>query len=167
MRGHAWGPFVCTSLLTLLPFCWHGSQVKHHRGVILNIGSGAGRIPIGNPLYAVYSASKAYVDFLSRSMAVELKPLGVTVQCQAPYMVTSKLSKIRHSSLFVPSPDTFVASSLKALCDGSSVVPFWSHKLQDWLMQNLPTWAVKAILVKMHLGLRRRFLRKLESKKSN
>lgn len=36
-------------------------MVAKRRGAIINISSAAGRIPIGNPLYAEYSASKAYV----------------------------------------------------------------------------------------------------------
>ena len=36
-------------------------MVGRGRGAIINISSAAGRIPIGNPLYAQYSASKAYV----------------------------------------------------------------------------------------------------------
>jgi short-subunit dehydrogenase len=40
------------------------NMIKKRKGIIVNNGSGAGRIPI--PLAATYSASKAYVDFFSR-----------------------------------------------------------------------------------------------------
>ncbi|RYG49940.1 SDR family NAD(P)-dependent oxidoreductase, partial [archaeon] len=36
-------------------------MVERKRGAIINISSAAGRIPIGNPMYAEYSATKAYV----------------------------------------------------------------------------------------------------------
>lgn len=70
---------------------------------------------VGNPLYAVYSASKAYVDYFSRSLHYELKSFGVHVQCQSPYFVTSKLSKIRSTSLTVPNPDDFAVAAVNAI----------------------------------------------------
>ena len=44
---------------------------------------------------AVYAATKAFVDCLSRSLDAEYAPLGVRVQCQAPMFVATKMSKIR------------------------------------------------------------------------
>lgn len=66
----------------------------------------------GDPLYAVYSASKAYVDFLSRSLHAELRAKGVFVQCQVPYFVTTKLSKLRRASLLIPTPDTYARAAV-------------------------------------------------------
>lgn len=83
-------------------------MILRKRGAIVNISSAAGRIPIGNPLYAEYSASKAYVDYFSRSLNHELAGSGVDVQCQSPYFVTTKLSKLRNPSVFIPSPADFV-----------------------------------------------------------
>jgi len=34
---------------------------------------------------------------------------GIHVQCQSPYFVTTKLSKLRHASLFTPTPATYVS----------------------------------------------------------
>jgi short-subunit dehydrogenase len=45
----------------------------------------------------VYSASKAYVDVLSRALAQEYAPRGVTVQSLMPQFVVSKLSKMRRT----------------------------------------------------------------------
>ena len=50
------------------------------RGAIVNLASAAGRVPIGNPLYALYSGTKAGVDYFSRSLHHELKGSGVHVQ---------------------------------------------------------------------------------------
>ncbi len=55
-------------------------MMDRKRGAIINIGSAAGAIPTGNPLYAVYSGSKAYIDFFSRSLYQELKSKNVFVQ---------------------------------------------------------------------------------------
>jgi 17beta-estradiol 17-dehydrogenase / very-long-chain 3-oxoacyl-CoA reductase len=48
-------------------------MVKKRAGAVVNIGSAASVLECGNPMYSVYSASKAYVDALSRSLYYELK----------------------------------------------------------------------------------------------
>ncbi|KAH6809899.1 beta-ketoacyl reductase 1 [Perilla frutescens var. frutescens] len=57
-------------------------MVARGRGTIVNIGSGASMVVPSHPLYAVYAATKAYVDRLSRSLYVEYKGQGINVQCQ-------------------------------------------------------------------------------------
>ncbi|KAL6547491.1 hypothetical protein OROMI_023212 [Orobanche minor] len=59
----------------------HG-MVARGRGAIVNIGSGASVVVPSHPLYAIYAATKAYVDQLSRSLYVEYKHYGIDVQCQ-------------------------------------------------------------------------------------
>lgn len=66
-----------------------GRQMKARGyGKILNIGSTLGISPL--PLSAAYAASKAFVNSLSTSLAVELAPYGVTVSCMEPYLTKTK-----------------------------------------------------------------------------
>ena len=51
-------------------------------GCIVNIGSGCNKIPF--PDLVDYSASKAGIDQLTRSAAMELGPHGIRVNCVAP-----------------------------------------------------------------------------------
>jgi 2-deoxy-D-gluconate 3-dehydrogenase len=62
-------------------------MIARGRGKIINVGSMYGRL--GVPRYAAYSASKAAVDGLTRSLAAEWAKHGIQVNCLAPgYMNT-------------------------------------------------------------------------------
>lgn len=128
----------------------------------------AGRVPIGNPFYALYSGTKAFVDYFSRSLHHEYAGKGVVVTCQSPYFVATKLAKIRHSSLFTPSPATFAQAAVAAIADGDSTVPYWAHAVQDWVVtQCLPAFVLHAQLNSLHQDIRSRYLKKLAAEKKN
>lgn len=133
---------------------------ERKKGAVINISSAAGSLPTGDPLYAVYSATKAYVDAFSRSLYYELKGKGVVVQSQVPYFVPSKLSKIRHASLFIPKADRFATSSVASIGYGPLVVPYWAHALQDCIIQALPVAIVEKFILSHHFGIRARALKK-------
>lgn len=139
-------------------------MIERRKGCILNISSAAGAIHTGNPMYTIYSATKAYVDFFSRSLDAEYKSKGIDVQCQIPYFVTSKLSKLRKTSLTVPSPRGFVKASVAKLGYGASIVPYWSHELQHFVIESLPAFIVRPFLMNLHQGIRKRALKKKEKK---
>lgn len=62
------------------------------QGVILNVSSSAGELPI-SPGFAVYSASKAFVNKFSQSLDFELKGSGIRVLASAPGFVNTNFSK--------------------------------------------------------------------------
>jgi 17beta-estradiol 17-dehydrogenase / very-long-chain 3-oxoacyl-CoA reductase len=105
------------------------------------------------------------VDYFSRSLHHEYAGKGITVTCQSPYFVATKLAKIRAASLFAPSPSTFAKAAVAAIADGDSTVPYWPHALQDTIIRALPAWILSPYLMSMHLGLRKRYLKKLEAEK--
>lgn len=72
---------------------------KQGGGVIINIGSTAGIRP--RPGLTWYNGSKGAVNLLSRSMAVELAPQKIRVNCIAPVMGATGLLE-----LFMGLPDT-------------------------------------------------------------
>ena len=55
---------------------------RHSGGSIINIGSTAGVRP--RPGLTWYNATKGAVNILSKSMAVELAPMKIWVNCLAP-----------------------------------------------------------------------------------
>jgi 3-oxoacyl-[acyl-carrier protein] reductase len=62
---------------------------EHKSGVIINVGSTAGIRP--RPGLTWYNASKAAVNLVSKSMAVELAPDGIRVCALAPVMAETPL----------------------------------------------------------------------------
>ena len=56
-------------------------------GVIVNVGSGSAAQP--TPYLSHYSATKAFVEQLSRSLDREWRPRNVRVLCAAPYYVSA------------------------------------------------------------------------------
>ncbi len=68
-------------------------------GVIINVGSTAGIRP--RPGLTWYNASKGAVNIASKSMAVELAPDGIRVNCIAPVMGETALLET-----FMGAPDT-------------------------------------------------------------
>ncbi|KAK3118742.1 hypothetical protein QOZ80_9BG0706210 [Eleusine coracana subsp. coracana] len=83
------------------------------RGAIVNVGSGCSVVVPSFPLYAVYAASKAYVDQFSRSLSVEYKQYGVDVQCQVPLYVATKMSPVKGESPFIPSPEQYASAAAR------------------------------------------------------
>lgn len=66
--------------------------------------------------------AQAYVDRLTKDLAVELEPFGVTVENQAPFYVATKMSKIRRPRLDAPSPKSWVATGMRQIGCATSVL---------------------------------------------
>ena len=161
----------------------------------MNVGSAAGILPIGDPLYSVYSGTKAYVDFFSKSLNLEYKSKGILTEvkflsflfkkkkrkkkikrkiikpkkkvnkykykkCHVPYFVTSKLSKIRKSSLLTPDPKTYAKAALTKIGHSASIVPYWAHALQHFLMTSLPEFVLSHLVLSHHLDIYKKAMKK-------
>lgn len=86
-------------------------MVKRKRGIILNVSSASALKP--TPMLTLYSASKDFVNHFSKAIAYEYEDKGVKIQSVVPFYVATKLSKIRHSSMLVPTPHTYAKSMLR------------------------------------------------------
>lgn len=143
-------------------------MLKAKKGAIINVSSAAGVVHTGDPLYTIYSATKSYVDFFSRSLHTEYAHKGIHVQCQVPYFVTTKLAKIRRSSLTVPTPNQYAKAALRHIGYGVTVVPYWAHAVQHYVFENvLPTFLAKKVLMGHHLSIRKRAYKKKEQAKTD
>jgi 17beta-estradiol 17-dehydrogenase / very-long-chain 3-oxoacyl-CoA reductase len=149
--------------------------VQRKKGLILTMGSFAGVMP--TPYLATYSGSKAFLQHGSSSVAAELKPQGVDVEFVISYLVTTAMSKIRRTSLLIPSPKPFVRAVFSKIGLGgaepftNTYTPWWSHALFKWVVENT-VGATSGFTIKknldMHVDIRNRALRKAarEAKKA-
>lgn len=137
-------------------------MTERKRGAIVNIASAAG-ITV-SPLLAQYSAAKSYVNMFSRALNYELKDYNISVQCQVPLFVATKLAKIKKASITVASPSGYAKAAVAAIGYEDVVSPYWSHALQIWLLTSLPEFISSYITYSMHQGIRKRGLKKENEK---
>lgn len=150
------------------------SMLARKRGLVLTMGSFGGLFP--SPLLATYSGSKAFLQQWSSALASEVAHSGITVHFVHSYLVTSAMSKIRRSSVFVPSEKHFVKSVLSSIGRrGGSIgyaysgTPYWSHGLMAAaIMTFLGAYSERLceITRKMHVDIRRRSIAKAEREKA-
>ncbi|XP_037085316.1 LOW QUALITY PROTEIN: L-xylulose reductase-like [Pollicipes pollicipes] len=69
-----------------------GMLARGEGGVIVNMSSQASMRPLAD--HAVYCASKAALDQLSRVMALELGPQGIRVNCVNPTVVLTEMGRL-------------------------------------------------------------------------
>jgi 17beta-estradiol 17-dehydrogenase / very-long-chain 3-oxoacyl-CoA reductase len=147
---------------------------RKQRSLILTVGSFAGWMP--TPYLATYSGSKAFLQHWSSALAAELKPQGVDVELCLSYLVTTAMSKVRHSSMLIPNPQQWVRSALGHIGVSTQPIaytttPYWSHALMSWWIENtIGSGSALGIWynLKMHVDIRARALRKAarEAKKA-
>eukprot|EP00595_Chromulina_sp_UTEXLB2642_P000437 CAMPEP_0196761580 /NCGR_PEP_ID=MMETSP1095-20130614/871_1 /TAXON_ID=96789 ORGANISM="Chromulina nebulosa, Strain UTEXLB2642" /NCGR_SAMPLE_ID=MMETSP1095 /ASSEMBLY_ACC=CAM_ASM_000446 /LENGTH=258 /DNA_ID=CAMNT_0042111333 /DNA_START=192 /DNA_END=968 /DNA_ORIENTATION=+ len=131
---------------------------SRRRGAIVNIGSAAGVSTA--PLLSQYGAAKSYIAMFSKALNYELKSFGIHVQCQVPIYVTTKLAKLRKTSLFVASPSAYARAAINSIGYEAITSPYWSHDLQLWALDVLPEWLAAAITFSMHKAIRKAGLKK-------
>lgn len=136
-------------------------MVPKKRGAIVNTSSAAGTQI--SPLLAGYSGVKGGIVMFSKSLAAELKPLGIDVQVQTPLFVTTKLAKIKKSSLTVPTPSTYAKAAVNAIGYDVACSPYWAHALQLFLMDLLPSSIAIAIVSNMHHSIRKKGMKKQQA----
>jgi len=94
-----WLQVLDLNLMVPLRFCRAvlPYMVKQQYGRIVNIASIAGRQP--RPLAVAYSAAKAGVIAITRSLAVAMAPYNVRINCLCPATIeTAELKRVRHEN---------------------------------------------------------------------
>lgn len=131
-------------------------MIKRRKGAIVNIGSGAAIVIPSDPLYAVYAATKAYIDQFSRCLYVEYKNMGIDVQCQVPLYVATKMASIKKSSFFVPSTNGYAKAGIRHIGYEPRCTPYWPHTLLWAVACSVPESIIDAWRLRFCLGIRKR-----------
>ncbi|KAK7958598.1 3-ketoacyl-CoA reductase [Apiospora saccharicola] len=147
----------CMGTLKVTKIVAPGMQ-QRKRGLILTMGSFGGWAPSPPTRYLL-----------------RIQGLPPAVLCLS-YLVTTAMSKVRRTSMLIPSARTFVRSALGKVGTGGwqsmpdTYTPFWSHALMAWAAETFLGTGSKILrssTLKMHVDIRNRALKKAarESKK--
>jgi short-subunit dehydrogenase len=122
-------------------------MVARRRGWICNVGSSAGIFPL--PTFAVYAATKAYVNSFSEALRVELRAEGIKVLALCPGPVETEFGEVASrpdgkrkfsapAGLAVPKEDV-VRQTLDALAAGRGrLIPGLAVRLPMLLAESAP-----------------------------
>jgi short-subunit dehydrogenase len=116
---------------------------RRGRGAVINVSSTAAFAPC--PGFAVYAATKAFVNSFSEALALELAGTGVRVQALCPGLTTTEIfTRAGADTSGLPAflwmePEAVVAESLAALAKGEVVcVPGLGNRALASLARTLP-----------------------------
>ena len=87
-----WDETINVNFTGVFRICRAAIPLMHDNGAIVNMGSGNGIVPRLNA--AAYSASKAALLQLTRSLALELAPRRIRVNCVCPGVVDTPLTDL-------------------------------------------------------------------------
>jgi len=138
-------------------------MLERKRGAIVNVSSASGFV--SEPMYAVYSGTKAFINHFSKALHYEYKSQGVSVQSQVPAFVTTKLSKLRSTNFFIISPKVYAKALLSKIGYEPIIFSYWTHSLQidGVLSLPIPDWIFFPFLLSRGKDIRRRAYAKKKS----
>ncbi|CAA6667674.1 unnamed protein product [Spirodela intermedia] len=113
-------------------------MVRKKKGAIANLGSGSVVILPSYPMFAVYTATKGYVDALSRSLHYEYKSSGIDIHCQTPAFAVTKMVPDKRHSFFNSTPEEYAPPAVRAVGYGTSILPYWRHSMLNFLAKLAP-----------------------------
>ena len=92
MTEPEWDETIDINLKSIYACCHESSRVMiaQHRGTIILVSSTAGQR--GEPFYSHYAATKGAIIAMTKSLAAELGPRGITVNCVAPGWVATDMT---------------------------------------------------------------------------
>ncbi|CAL4200441.1 unnamed protein product, partial [Meganyctiphanes norvegica] len=125
-------------------------MLQRKRGVIVNLCDITSIAPF--PTMAVYSASKAFVNFFTQALSAECEGTGVMIQSVHPGPVHSNMSKPYNDhtdfgklpSFMFPTADVFVESALDTVGHTDFTNGYWSHSLQRVMLNFLTALPFRA-----------------------
>jgi short-subunit dehydrogenase len=119
-------------------------MVSRGRGAIINVSSAMGFQ--GNPFFANYGATKAYLSNVTQALADEHRGTGVRFQALCPGPVRTEFGGVAgiddggFPAFTVLRPEQVVNASLRALAKGKEIcIPGVAMRTTAWLTTRLPS----------------------------
>ncbi|XP_069042828.1 hydroxysteroid (20-beta) dehydrogenase 2 [Lepisosteus oculatus] len=103
-------------------------MVERGRGLIINLSSEAASEP--QPMLTLYSATKIFITYFSRGLNAEYRSRGITVQCVAPFMVSTNMTHNMPPSMLVKDAGDFAREALSTVGHSTFTSGCLSHALQ-------------------------------------
>ena len=146
-------------------------MVSQKDGFIINMSSGSAHVP--TPLLSLYSSTKVYMDFLSRSLAAEYRSRGVVIQSLTPYYVSTPMSHRMRTTVWSPSADSYAKYAID--CMGYEWnTGYWSQNMMNIVIGVphslsflLPFQINKIITFNKMRGIHKRIKRKFSNQNNN
>ncbi|VDP44216.1 unnamed protein product [Schistosoma curassoni] len=108
---------------------------------IINIGSHSGYRPF--PLLSLYSATKSFVNQLSRSISNENYDHRIHIQTVCPMFVSTKMISYCKMSLLIPDAKIYVQHALNMLGVEQETFGYIGHAIQAYINSFLPNSFLK------------------------
>jgi len=155
---------VNVNALTRLTHWAVRSMLAKKSGWICNVGSTAGLIPL--PSFAVYAATKAYVNSFSEALRTELRGSGIFVTALCPGPVETEFGQVasRPTSHRQFAPPRFlcvdkarvVKKTLRALARGQGrIIPGLLVRLPMLVLESTPRWLLRFVFNLMSFQFRK------------
>jgi 17beta-estradiol 17-dehydrogenase / very-long-chain 3-oxoacyl-CoA reductase len=123
------------------------------------MSSASARMP--NPLLALYSSTKGFVENFTKSLAVEYASVGISFQCQSPLYVStamthpnSKVPVEKRATLATPTATAYARAAVARIGYDTMTSPYWLHEIYMWVQARLPDDLVGRAILSMHKGVR-------------
>ncbi|XP_044130954.1 very-long-chain 3-oxoacyl-CoA reductase-like [Bufo gargarizans] len=112
-------------------------MVERKKGLIINISSAAGARTY--PSLTMYCATKAFMDFFSRSLYYEYRSDGITVQSIMPHLVSTNMNYNMKTNIMVKTSDDFAREALNTVGYSHRNNGCLIHSFQDYILDQLLT----------------------------
>ncbi|CAH8632120.1 unnamed protein product [Schistosoma rodhaini] len=121
---------------------------QHTNGMaIINIGSHSGYRAF--PFLSLYSATKSFVNQLSRSISYEYSGNHIHIQTVCPMFVSTAMNGYCKMSLFVPNAKEYGKNALDMLGVEKETFGYFGHALKEYLTSFLPNLIWKQYMLFM------------------
>lgn len=133
MSDEQWDEIIAANLTSCFLFCRAGGRLmmRQRYGRIINMSSVSGLI--GNPGQTNYSATKAGMIGLTRSMSKELAKRKVTVNAVAPGFIESDMTKALGADLMDKVKERIPAARLGTADDVAACVVFLASRAASYV----------------------------------